>query len=180
MAGEQQVLDILPQARVIRTAWLFSPCGRNFVRTMLHLALRQPVLRIVNDQRGCPTSALQLARFLPALTAPSLPGIYHLAGSPAVSWFEFAEEIFAVRWHVAGRLRVYLELSPLHQLRLLKQRRGRPVAYCCSERSRAALCAQLPAEDAASLTLDWRLSLPEVVRTMLRSDPELQAVCASS
>ncbi|KAB7709669.1 dTDP-4-dehydrorhamnose reductase [Plesiomonas shigelloides] len=179
--GEQQVLEILPQARVIRTAWLFSPCGRNFVRTMLHLALRQPVLRIVNDQRGCPTSALQLARFLPALTAPSLPGrIYHLAGSPAVSWFEFAEAIFrcalACGWPAARLPRI----EPIASAAFAQAAPRPSSSILCSERSRAALCAQLPAEDAASLTLDWRLSLPEVVRTLLRSDPELQAVCASA
>ena len=175
------VLDILPQARVIRTAWLFSPCGRNFVRTILHLALRQPVLRIVNDQRGCPTSALQLARFLPALTAPSLPGgIYHLAGSPAVSWFEFAEEIFrcvlACGWPAERLPRI----EPIASAAFAQAAPRPSSSILCSERSRAALCAQLPAEVAASLTLDWRLSLPEVVRTLLRSDPELQAVCAST
>lgn len=184
--GEQQVLEILPQAKVIRTAWLFSPFGRNFVRTMLHLALRQPVLRIVDDQRGCPTSALQLARYLPALATPSLPGgIYHLAGSPAVSWFEFAEAIFRCAVECGWPAVRLPHLQPIASADFAQVAPRPSSSILCSERSQAVLgaatqCILPSSTNIAPLTLDWRLALPEVVRTLLRTDPVLHAVCASS
>jgi dTDP-4-dehydrorhamnose reductase len=101
LEGEIAVLDAYPGALVIRTSWLYSPYGHNFVRTMLRLSVAPKVVRIVNDQRGTPTSAsdlaggiLEIARQLADHSVDG-PGITHLAGQGEATWYGFAESIFA-------------------------------------------------------------------------------------
>lgn len=99
--GETAILAALPEAVVLRTAWVYAETGKNFVRTMLNAARRAPVLRVVADQRGCPTNADDLAAAVLAiagrLTSATPPpgGIYHAAGSGDVTWHGFAQAIFA-------------------------------------------------------------------------------------
>jgi dTDP-4-dehydrorhamnose reductase len=102
LAGEAAVLKGNPRAVVIRTSWVYSPYGNNFVRTMLRLSETQPVVRIVDDQRGTPTSAADLATAVLAIVerlrsakGSGEPGIYHLAGEGETSWHGFAAAIFA-------------------------------------------------------------------------------------
>ncbi|MDU4291281.1 dTDP-4-dehydrorhamnose reductase [Mixta calida] len=96
--GEKRVQAILPQAIIIRTSWVFSEYGNNFVKTMLRLAQTHETIRVVNDQRGCPTYAGDLAQAMIALAAePEAAGIYHYCGDKAVSWYEFAQAIFSLR-----------------------------------------------------------------------------------
>src|SRR5437868_5572910 len=83
LAGEAAVLKVCPGAVVIRTSWVYSPYGNNFVRTMLRLSETQPVVRIVDDQRGTPTSAVDLAAAV--LAFGFLPGDLHLK-SVSTSW----------------------------------------------------------------------------------------------
>ncbi|QHM71454.1 dTDP-4-dehydrorhamnose reductase [Mixta intestinalis] len=93
--GEKRVQAMLPQAIVIRSSWIFSEYGSNFVKTMLRLAQGQETIRVVNDQRGCPTYAGDLAAMMIRLAAdPTAAGIYHYSGDKAVSWYEFALAIF--------------------------------------------------------------------------------------
>jgi dTDP-4-dehydrorhamnose reductase len=96
--GELAVLAAHPGAIVLRTSWVYSPFGSNFVKTMLRVGAERPLLRVVNDQTGNPTSALDLAeailRMAPGLgSAPG--GIYHLTGSGSTTWHGFADFIFA-------------------------------------------------------------------------------------
>jgi dTDP-4-dehydrorhamnose reductase len=100
--GEVAVFTAYPQAVVIRTSWVYSPYGHNFVRTMLRLAATQPAVRVVNDQRGTPTSAsdmaaavLEIVRQLRTDCLGEKSGIYHLAGQGETTWHDFAETIFA-------------------------------------------------------------------------------------
>jgi dTDP-4-dehydrorhamnose reductase len=98
LEGEQAVLSELPDAVILRTAWVYAETGRNFLRTMLTAARKTGTLRVVADQRGCPTNADDLARAVLAVaarigTAPG--GIYHCAGSGETTWHGFAEAIFA-------------------------------------------------------------------------------------
>ncbi len=102
LAGEVAVMDAYPRAVVIRTSWLYSPYGHNFVRTMLRLSATPKIVRVVNDQLGTPTSASDLAdgilKILQQLVAEqssSISGIYHLAGQGETTWYGFAENIFA-------------------------------------------------------------------------------------
>jgi len=90
-AGEAAVLLALPGAIVVRTSWLFSADGANFVTTMIRLARQRPSLRVVADQEGCPTSAADLARGILELAKLGVPGgIYHFAGAPATTWHALA------------------------------------------------------------------------------------------
>ncbi|MFJ5358493.1 dTDP-4-dehydrorhamnose reductase [Pectobacterium sp. CHL-2024] len=97
LAGEQAVTKVSPEAIIVRTAWVFSEYGNNFVKTMLRLAKERDSLSIVNDQRGCPTYAGDLAQtIISLLEKNAVGGIYHYCGDKEVSWYEFAEEIFKV------------------------------------------------------------------------------------
>jgi len=95
--GEGQVLGTYPEnSSIIRTAWLYSPRGKNFAKTMTRLALNADgEVRVVNDQMGQPTSATDLAKQLIELSLSSSPaGIYHGTNSGQATWFDFAQEIF--------------------------------------------------------------------------------------
>jgi dTDP-4-dehydrorhamnose reductase len=77
----------------IRTSWLYAPWGNNFVRTMARLLRERPVVKVVNDQRGRPTSAEHLARATLALLGKNARGIYHGTDGGECTWYEFAREI---------------------------------------------------------------------------------------
>ncbi|MBN3163325.1 dTDP-4-dehydrorhamnose reductase [Pectobacterium brasiliense] len=97
LAGEQAVAKISSEAIIVRTAWVFSEYGNNFVKTMLRLGKERDTLSIVNDQRGCPTYAGDLAQAIISLLEKNAEGgIYHYCGDKEVSWYEFAEGIFKV------------------------------------------------------------------------------------
>ncbi len=83
---------------IIRTAWVFSEYGNNFLKTMLRLGAERDELSIVGDQIGCPTYAQDIAgsivAIVPQLNSREYHGIYHYCGDQPCSWFEFAKEIF--------------------------------------------------------------------------------------
>jgi dTDP-4-dehydrorhamnose reductase len=93
LAGEQQVLAAQPDAIVVRTAWVFGP-GRNFVRTILEAAARAhrggPALRVVDDQRGSPTYAADLADGIVGLVDADARGVFHLANAGVATWWDLA------------------------------------------------------------------------------------------
>lgn len=97
LEGEYAVLAAHPRALVLRTSWVHSPFGSNFVKTMLRLGAERPLLRVVQDQIGNPTSALDLAAAILSV-APLLReqsgGLYHISGTGSTSWYEFANFIF--------------------------------------------------------------------------------------
>jgi dTDP-4-dehydrorhamnose reductase len=93
LAGEEAVRAADPRALILRTAWVHSPFGHNFVRTMMKAASGRDELRVVADQRGNPTSALDLADAILAAARAGDGGLYHLAGTGSASWAEFAEAI---------------------------------------------------------------------------------------
>ncbi len=98
--GELAVIAANPRHLIVRTAWVHSPFGQNFVRTMLRLAGERPVVRVVQDQVGSPTSAEHLAVILLELAARLAAGedrygILHAAGRGEASWAEMAREVFS-------------------------------------------------------------------------------------
>ena len=99
-AGERAVREMCAKHVILRTSWVYSPYGTNFVRTMLRLAGEREELRIVNDQLGCPTAAADIASAILAIvqqvSAPNFSswGTYHYCGREAVTWYRFAELIF--------------------------------------------------------------------------------------
>ena len=98
-AGERAVRAAVAQHMILRTAWVFGAYGANFVKTMLRLAAERPVLRVVADQRGCPTAAADIAAALMVIAAhiergKAKWGTYHFVGAGATSWHSFAQAIF--------------------------------------------------------------------------------------
>lgn len=100
--GEILVQNACTHHIILRTSWVYSPFGNNFVKTMLHLSEKYDELKVVKDQTGSPTSALDLADALFSIgnqmyqnkTDASLYGTYHITGTGCISWAEFAQTIF--------------------------------------------------------------------------------------
>jgi dTDP-4-dehydrorhamnose reductase len=102
LAGEQAVAASGARAIVLRTSWVYAEAGRNFVLTMLNAAKKMSQLRVVADQRGCPTAAADLAAAILAIADrladgwdDRLGGLYHAAGEGETTWHGLAEAVFA-------------------------------------------------------------------------------------
>src|SRR5699024_11140296 len=97
--GEEAVRSGLDKHLIIRTSWLYSHFGHNFVRTMIRLGREHEVIRVVDDQVGTPTYAMDLARALDDILHQNNDlrnirwGTYNFSNKGAVSWFEFAKSI---------------------------------------------------------------------------------------
>jgi dTDP-4-dehydrorhamnose reductase len=107
LMGETLVAERCEDSVILRTAWVYSPFGANFVRTMLRLGETREEVGVVADQIGNPTSALDIADALIAIAArakddssPALRGLFHMTGSGEATWADFAEAIFR---HAASR-----------------------------------------------------------------------------
>jgi dTDP-4-dehydrorhamnose reductase len=161
-AGEIAAWRAGGRVAILRTSWVFAPWGNNFVRTMLRLAASKPELRVVDDQRGGPTSALDIAdaifRILPRLADAAdkdAAGLFHFQGRPAVTWAAFAEAILdegAKHGHPRPPvLRISTAEYPTPAARPANS------VLDCARYSRVF--------DAAPP--DWRRSLPETVERLL-------------
>ncbi|MBO4742068.1 MAG: dTDP-4-dehydrorhamnose reductase [Bacteroidales bacterium] len=107
--GEQAVMASGCRYVIIRTAWLYSEFGRNFVKTMLGLTEARPEVRVVFDQVGTPTYALDLAmailQIIPsAVASPELCGIYNYSNEGVCSWYDFAYEIARLSGHFSSKV----------------------------------------------------------------------------
>jgi len=91
--AEISLLGLLPDCCIVRTSWLFGLGGKCFPDTILKLAASRPSLDVVNDQRGCPTYAVDLAHTIIQLCKKNSDGILHATNGGDCTWFEFAEEI---------------------------------------------------------------------------------------
>ena len=117
LEGEEAVRNACPAALILRTSWIYSPYGHNFVKTMLRLAETRDHVRVVDDQEGSPTAANDLADAILNIVVQlrrggisSRGGVYHLAAEGATTWYGFASAIFA-GW--AGRGRGVTRLVPV-------------------------------------------------------------------
>jgi len=102
LAGEQAVLAAHDNSAIVRVAWVYSPFGGNFVKTMLRLAADRDEVSVVADQVGNPTSALAIADAILRIatnmvsdSSPALRGVFHMTAQGEASWADFAEMIFA-------------------------------------------------------------------------------------
>ena len=91
--AELKLLELVPECCIVRTSWLFGTGGKCFPDTILKLAASRPALDVVNDQRGSPTYAMDLARAIIQLCRNNANGIVHGTNAGDSTWFEFAEEI---------------------------------------------------------------------------------------
>lgn len=161
LAGELAVAQILPQSLVLRTGWVYSSFGNNFVKTMLRLMSERDELQVVADQVGTPTWARGLALALwAAVGRPALQGIYHWSDAGVCSWYDFAVAIAE-----EGRARGLLDS---------------PVKVCPIPASDYPTPACRPAYSVLDKTSSWRdLELEGVhwrqqLRAMLDDYKELQ------
>ncbi|MGA1227596.1 MAG: dTDP-4-dehydrorhamnose reductase [Tamlana sp.] len=115
--GEKHIQAILAKQFIIRTSWLYSPYGSNFVKTMLHLAETKTELNVVNDQIGTPTNAYDLAEAIIHIISKhmlleqnnelkKLYGTYHFSNEGACSWYDFAKKIFSIN-------KINIDLQPI-------------------------------------------------------------------
>lgn len=112
LAGDEAVRELWARHLILRVSWVFGIHGHNFVKTMLRLAKEQEELRIVSDQRGCPTYAadiadvlLELAARVAQIDAADAWGTYHYCGSPATTWHGFASAIVEQAQQIPKRQR---------------------------------------------------------------------------
>ena len=153
LAGEEAVRAAGGPHFILRTSWVFSAHGANFVKTMLRLSETRDHLTVVADQIGGPTAARDIARALLAI-APQLAnrsgGTYHFAGQPSVSWADFAREIFAKSGRNMQVADIPTSDYPTPAKRPLNSRMD---------------CADLTTDFGVAIP-DWRASLGEVLRDL--------------
>jgi dTDP-4-dehydrorhamnose reductase len=95
LEGERQALLANPQTLIIRTSWVYSSFGKNFVKTIIRLLQDKPQISVVQDQLGSPTYAADLANAILQIISSNnwIPGIYNYSNSGIISWYQFAQEI---------------------------------------------------------------------------------------
>ena len=108
--GEQNILATGCKSIIIRTAWLYSEFGKNFVRTMLNLTATRPELKVVFDQVGTPTYAGDLAQAIVAILKDAKAGIYHFSNEGVCSWYDFTKMIA----QMAGGASAKCNIQPCH------------------------------------------------------------------
>jgi len=127
--GEQAVLASGAKSLIVRTAWLYGQGGKNFVKSIMRAAHREPALKVVNDQRGCPTYAGDLASAVAFLLSREIEGVMHVTNGGQCTWYEFAVAIVRdmgltipvvpISSEQAGRLAKRPQYSVLNQDRLI-------------------------------------------------------------
>lgn len=161
--GELAVASATQQHIILRTAWVYSPFGTNFVKTMLRLAQDQSEVRVVDDQIGNPTSALDIADIVLQLSAkladcPGNWGVYHLAGTGTASWADVAVETFRLSQSFGGPT-AKVKRVPTSEYPTLVRRPGN--SRLNTSKLFSAFGFQLP---------HWQSSLAVVVQRLLRQD----------
>jgi len=157
--GEIQIAAVGGAFGILRTSWVFSEMGANFVKTMLRLGQSRDELRVVNDQIGGPTPAAGIAeaclKMVHGLLADSKrAGIYHYSGAPDVTWAEFAREIFA-------KSGMNVDVQPISSAEF-------PTAAARPKNSR--LDCQRIHEVFGISRPDWRDALDEIISELGRDD----------
>jgi dTDP-4-dehydrorhamnose reductase len=164
LAGEAAVADANSNHIILRTAWVYSPFGKNFVKSILRLARQRDALSVVADQHGNPTSALDLAdgiihvaRQVLDDASPDKFGIFHLAGSGYASWFDVAEQVMDYSRRLNGP---HVPVKPISSAEYpAKARRPLNSRLDCSKLV-AVYKWRAP---------DWRLSLEGIVAEILET-----------
>jgi len=170
LAGEKAVFDVHDNSAIVRTAWVYSPFSSNFAKTMLRLAADREEVAVVTDQRGNPTSALDIADGLLCI-AENLAssddvaqrGIFHMTAQGEATWAEFAETIFSASASLNG---------PTAQVRQITTAEY-PAATQRPLNSRLD-CSKLARIHGIRLP-EWRTSVPDIVRRLVREPNSVRA-----
>lgn len=160
--GERRVAEATGNHAILRTAWVYSPFCANFLKTMLRLAESRDHLRVVADQHGAPTSALDIADAVIAIAErmladpdPRLRGVFHMTGSGEAVWADFAEEIFAALQARTGKT-------------ITVERIGTADYPTPARRPANSRLSNTKLEAAYGVVLpDWRISTRAVVKRLL-------------
>lgn len=162
LKGEDAVLSTQPNCAVLRTAWVYSPFGANFVKTMLRLARDRDEVRVVADQRGNPTSALDIADGLLAVAGnlvrndePGLRGLFNMTAGGEASWAELAEAVFAASAELGGPSAMVTRIATIEY--------PTPARRPANSRLDSSKLARV---HGVSLP-DWRQSVKQVVKRLL-------------
>ncbi len=171
LAGEKAIAASGCAHVTLRTSWVYGPRGKNFLLTMLRLAATQPELRVVDDQRGAPTSSGQLARavrevFTRGEARPieladvarvkEAAGLYHASAAGETTWFGFAQEIFAVRARTGGEFTAP-RVTPIATAEYPTPARRPAYSVLSSEKLAAGFAVRIPA---------WREGLAEALSAL--------------
>ena len=164
LAGEQAVLADCPNSAVLRTAWVYSPFGSNFVKTMLRLATDRDEMAVVADQRGNPTNALDIADGILRIASnlrgsgdAALRGLFHMTAAGDASWAEFAEFVFSASAEVGGPV-----AKVRHIVTADYPTPARRPAHSRLDSSKLARTHEV-------VLPDWHASVKEVVSRLVRS-----------
>lgn len=146
--GEQAIRDILAEHFIVRTSWLYSEFGNNFMKTMLRLASERSTLNVVNDQIGTPTNANDLAEASLSIIQSKIKtfGTYHYSNEGSASWYDFAKEIF-----LCNGIKIDLKPIPTSEFPTPAKR----PAYSVLDKSKIKQVFGLQIKD-------WRTSLKEI------------------
>lgn len=165
LAGELAIAAAMENAAILRTAWVYSATGRNFVRTMLELTRTRSSLGVVGDQFGCPTAAEDIAAAIIAVagqlvvnTDPGLRGIFHMAGTGQASWADLALRTFAESASLGGPS---AEVKPIETADYQTAAVRPPYAVLDNSKLARTYGVVLP---------DWRMSLRRTVRKIAATE----------
>ena len=163
--GELAILECLPhRSLIIRTAWLYSSVGNNFVKTMLRLMKERTQLKVVADQVGTPTNAATLAAVICELIPQQdVSGIYHWTDAGTASWYDFAVAIYEEATAL-GMLNSNLDIMPIPASEYPTPAR-RP-AYSVLDKSSTYAHISQP-------ITHWRVQLRQVLATLSRQETQI-------
>ncbi|WP_319559798.1 dTDP-4-dehydrorhamnose reductase [Marispirochaeta sp.] len=153
LAGEEAVRSTLDRHVIIRTAWLYGEFGANFVFTMLKLMSSRETIKVVDDQRGSPTWARELARLIAVIIAADSTayGTYHFSGEGECSWYGFAREIYRLG-REKGMLQSDCEIVPCSSAEFPTPARRPRYSLLSKEKVKRVFGIEIP---------DWKTSLNE-------------------
>ena len=146
LEGEQDIIRIMDEYFILRTSWLYSEFGNNFVKTMLKLGAERDLLKIIADQVGTPTYGIDLAGcVLDIITSGSKEyGIYHYSNEGVTSWYDFAKGIFDLS---GTDVKTFcLSVRP----NILQKRPARPIRLWIKQRLKLLLAWRYPIGGIAS------------------------------
>lgn len=152
--GEKLVQEIDPDCTIIRTSWLYGHNGQNFVKTILQLAKKQKEIKVVDDQVGSPTYAVDLASFIETLLTKKT-GLYHFSNTGSCSWYDFAK--------------VILEEAGLERT-LIKPITTKEYGAAAPRPAYSVLAHKKMTETGINIPRYWREALEEFIRKELSND----------
>ncbi len=166
LAGEQALAETNPNHVILRTAWVYSPFGTNFVKTMLKIARERGEVRVVADQFGNPTSALDIAAAVLMIARavlqhpndPKLRGVFHLAAAGEASWAAFAASVFEISEQLGGPAARVIPIP------------SSAYATAAKRPANSRLCCDKLASTYNIALPNWRASLGETVRRLLNGE----------